>query len=273
MTQTIMPNGDVYTSTALVPQSMDTTFQLLTTQMLGIAADLSLQCGLVAGSNVLTTPLVLVNLAPGFFAVGNGIVFGSYITGLAGAGTNLLITLNNDSTISGVESIGFYDPVSYSKVRISWQTEGSPAFAVTDDVIFIRCIEDIDTYSHVRNETWVYNNNNTATRTRVYTRSWNVAFRAYGPNSFDTIRLIKSMLLENWSHDTLAALQLYLNTEMSTPLRVPELFEGRWWEAVDFNVDLLEQVNETLVLSTVASVEVVGAVSTGDDFKVLAQIK
>lgn len=192
-------NGITYTSTALTPSQLDTVFQSVTTQMLGIAPT---------------------------------------------------------------------DPQANFKVRLSWQTQGAPAYGINDDVVFIRCREIVTEYSTIRDQTWSMVDSVYAQRTRSYSRMWNVFFRARGPNSFDTVRLIKSMLLEDFVHDTLAQSQLYMITEMGTPVRVPELYEGQWWEQVDFNADFLEQVTETMTATTITGVEIIGQTDIGTTFDV-----
>lgn len=271
MNSTTFPQGQVLNSTALTPFNMDGVFQLLTTQMLGIAANVQISAYLERGSNIISTPLVVLNIFAGFFVVGIGIPPNTTITGMSGSGTNILIELSNAATITGQQNVGIFDPISNTRVRVSWQTEGAPAYTIDDDVIYIRCIEEATEYNRVRNEMWT-TTSDAGIKIRTYSRMWNVSFRARGPNSFDSIRVIKSMLLEDFPHDTLAALNLYLIPESSTPLRVPELFEGRWWEQVDFNADFLEQVTETLGMTTVSSAEVIGFDSTGQIFDVKANI-
>jgi hypothetical protein len=134
MSTTYFPDGTVLTSTALTPYEMDGIFQLLTTQMLGIAANISFTAQLTAGSNVIVGPLTVLNIFAGFFVVGNGIPLGTVITGLTGQGTNLLIELSNPVSVSGSETVQIYDPIANTKVRQSWQTQGAPAFTIDDDV-------------------------------------------------------------------------------------------------------------------------------------------
>jgi hypothetical protein len=76
------------------------------------------------------------------------------------------------------------------------------------------------------------------------------------------------MLLEDFPHDTLAALNLYMIPATSTPIRAPELFEGQWWEQVDYNADFLEQVTDTFTIGTVSSIEVIGFDDDGQIFDV-----
>lgn len=273
MTITYFPDGKVLTSTALTPYNMDGIFQLLTTQILGIAANVTIPAMLTAGSNVISTALVPLNIYAGFYVVAVGIPANTVITGLSGQGTDLLIELSNAATLSGQTNVGIFDPISNTRVRMSWQTQGAPAFTINDDVVFIRCVEEDTDYSTIRDEQVSPNDDGTGTRTRTYTRMWNVIFRAYGPNSFDSIRLIKSMLLEDSAHDTLASLNLYMIPVTSTPIRAPELFEGQWWELVDYNADFFEQVTETFNIMTVNTVEVIGFNEKGKIFDVTPVIE
>jgi hypothetical protein len=90
-----------------------------------------------------------------------------------------------------------------------------------------------------------------------YTRVWSIAFAIYGPNSFDHARLIKSALFMDWTHDILAASNLYAVMDISDPRRVPELFSGQWWERVDFSCRFNEGITETTTTPSIASVEVI----------------
>jgi hypothetical protein len=272
MSTTYFPDGTVYTSTALTPSDMDVLFQLLITQMLGIAADFDLECQVTIDSPIIKTPLVVANIQPGFFVVGSGIPLGTFIQSMVGQGSDLVMTLSNPVNNQGAILIGFYDMSANTRVRLSWQTQGMPAFAIDDDVMFIRCTEEMTEYSEIRNEMLDLNDDQSATQIRVYTRSWSVFFRARGPNSFDSIRLVKSMLLTSVSHDALASSNLYLTSAMGTPQRVPELFEGQWWEQVDVICDFFEQVTETTIYNPVKSVEIIGFDETKEIFDITPAI-
>lgn len=262
---TTFQNGQTLTSTALVPSDMDSIFQLLATQLLGITANLQFLCTLQVNSPTLATPFLPDNIAVGFKVLGIGIPAGTTIQSLQGNGANLLITLTNPVTAAGDALVSFFDPTADTRVRLSWQTEGAPAYGISDDVLFIRCTEEGTDYI-VRDEVISSITDTYINKQRVYTRVWNVFFRARGPNSFDSIRLIKSMLLEDFSHDTLALSNLYLVTAMGTPVRAPELFEGQWWEQVDFNAQFNEQVTETINVPRVTSVELIGITTKGTVF-------
>lgn len=272
-TITQFQNGQTLTSSALTVDQINVIFQLLTTQILGIVADLELPCEVLVNSPVITTPIVQANIGASFIVVGNGIPFGTTILSLTAQGESFLITLSNNATATALEDVSFYNSAANTSVRISWQQKGAPAFAITDTTIFLQCVPEAGNYN-VRDETWqnVSSDNSILIKNRVYTRQWRVRFVAYGPGAFDSVRLIRSMLLEDFPHDTLALTNLYLVPDTDSPVRNPELFEGQWWERVDYSAVFLEQVNESITITRVASVQVIGTTSNPvENFSITVQ--
>lgn len=144
-----------------------------------------------------------------------------------------------------------------SAVRISWPTAGAPGWAITDDVVFLRATISDDQINRIRNKSYTTLDEATLSESVQYTRVWSIGFTLYGPNSLDHARLIKSALFMDWSHDILAALNLYAVLDISDPRRVPELFAGQWWERVDFACRFNEGVTEQTSVASIASVEVI----------------
>lgn len=157
----------------------------------------------------------------------------------------------------GVTPSGPSDEAAYSQVRIDWPTGGQPDWKLTDDIAFIRAIEVEDDYNFPHEVQPISTLGAAYTETTRYARVWQMSFTFYGPNSFDRARQVKSCLYEDFSHDILAASNLYLITTLGTPRRAPELFANDWWERVDFSVRMNEAVVDTLDQPTMASVEVI----------------
>lgn len=153
------------------------------------------------------------------------------------------------------------DPLAYSKVRIGWILQ--PAFSITDDVCSIFVTERSDPYSKIRDLSISPGATGFVTQTFSYTRVWDVIFTLYGPNSFDHARLIKSALLIDWTHDTLAASNLYLLTELAETRRIPEFFQSQPFERCDLTIALNEAVTETVSIDTLLSAEVIVDSSRG----------
>lgn len=149
------------------------------------------------------------------------------------------------------------DPLAQSAVRIAWQTTGAPAFVIGQDILSLRCVEEDNDYDKVRDMAMQNANDTQMQISYEYTRVWRISLRFRGPNSFDRARLVRTALLLDWVHDTLAPNNLFVVPQLSAPVRGPELYVGQWWEVVDFSFLVYEQVNETIEINQVASVEVI----------------
>jgi hypothetical protein len=268
MTTTTFQNGQVLTSSALTDSNLDAIFQLLCCKMLGLTAGLQLSCQLSDSSNTITSHLLAANVKRGFQVSGPNIPEGAVIVGITTEGTNLLIELSVTPTLNGLQMLSFFDPAYNTRVRTSWQEKGAPGFAIEDDTLFIRCVLEPTTYN-VRDESWSVlpgTEGTTLSKNRTYTRQWRIAFVAYGPNACDSVRLIRSMLLEDFPHDTLAGSNLYLVPDTVTPDRSPELYESQWWERWDWAAIFNEQVNESITIPKVATIPVIGSTSNRQTF-------
>ena len=235
--------------------------------MLGLTANLQLLCSMTNQSNQLETPLTFANLAAGFQVVDENIPAGTVIESIEASGQSLLITLSNLATANVTELVAFFDPAYNTRVRTSWQQKGSPGFGIVNDNLFLQCVLDSNPYN-IRDEEWVPNpvDKFTMLKNRQYTRRWRVSFVAYGPNAFDSIRLISSMLLEDFPHDILAGSNLYLIPDLQTAVRNPELFESQWWERVDFAAFFLEEVSESITKRNVNQIPIIGSTSDKQTF-------
>ena len=168
------------------------------------------------------------------------------------------------------------DPSAPEIVRVGWQTQGQPAQTIDQDVIYIRCVEEDDEYNRIRDQEITDAPPISVLITTIYTRVWRTFWTFYGPNSFDNARIVKSFLLSQEGHDSLLGanntygqlpvgsggygggqINIYLVTDIPAPRRVPENRNGQWWERIDFDCQFNEQVNETEVVNTVASSEII----------------
>jgi hypothetical protein len=178
------------------------------------------------------------------------------------------LTLN----IMGITPTGPTDP-AYSSVRTSWPPAGQPAFTASDNVAFLAARLKTDhQYGQVR-DVQVTEGATTASVVQniVYTRVWEVRWTIYGPNSFDTARLIKDALISaEWTLYQLGSSNLFLSPDDGDPLYVPEEHpvRGQWWPRTDYVALFNEQVNETITTPSVRSVEI----EVFDDLGKLADI-
>ncbi len=172
--------------------------------------------------------------------------------------------LNNDAvnellqtttiTVLGLD----LDPAKYAKVRVGWQKRGAPGWKIDEDVVIVRATEeDDDRVNRQRDEDFSTVDPATLLSTQSYIRVWRCFWTVYGPNALDNGRKIRSALFQQIFHDIYAKGGLYPVMDIAAPTRVPELFQGQWWERVDFACLMNEGVVETSDVSSIASAEVI----------------
>lgn len=135
------------------------------------------------------------------------------------------------------------DPDSPDEVRISWQTEGSPAWNIAKDYCFMRVTISDDPASKCFDYTYT-NNSDNLNQNVNYIRVVKLDYILYGPNSFERAEQIKNLFYT--SRDIKSKLDLNkfgVIQDINIPQRVPELFNGQWWERIDYSISFNELVS------------------------------
>jgi hypothetical protein len=260
---TTYPDGSQLVSSALTKNQIELAMQIATCQMLGILtgpwnAQFTLTTGL-ATAVVLST----LNLYPGQLVACAGVPTGTTILSIAGD----VVTFSNAATATGAALGSVTDPLAPQKVRIAWQQQGQPGPAINADTCFVRCTPVDADFSRTRDLTSPPGNidDTTVTQNDVFTRAWRTFWTFYGPNGVDNARAVRSALIKiQIFADLLATNNLYVNPSIAEPMRVPEDFQGEWWERVDLAALFNEQVTESYIVNAVASVEVIGYTVAGE---------
>lgn len=272
------PNGQTLTSTALTAEDFTSLLQKATCACLGLMNTQSFSVTLNANSNLVTLPSTIgvqvffkVASADGSIPANTTITNVDSDTGV--------ITLSNEATVTENTIIFITNPLAGKLVRQEWPKVGAPAWPKNDNIVFIRAVEEDDWYNKVRDQgvddsnptgygygSGAYGSGGyggvtvptTAALLTEYTRVWRVYWVFYGPDSYTRATLVKSAMQLDFIHDTLAASQVYLMPEVGAPKRQPENdISGEWWQRTDFEMVFYEQVNESIVLNTVASTEII----------------
>lgn len=132
-------------------------------------------------------------------------------------------------------------------VRISWSSDGAPAWAITDDVIFLQVNNvDDDRVDKQRDVNYVGANANNVEMTIGYTRVHKISWVLYGPNSFDRADLIRNGLFLNEFKEFMLTNNLAMVLDNDIPKSTRELFNGQWWLRTDFS----SMFNEKVVRNT-----------------------
>jgi len=126
------------------------------------------------------------------------------------------------------------------EVRHSWPTGGAPAFKVSDNVIFLKIY---DVKSPITDQQEIkYDASLTYPEKRSYTRTLMVNWICYGSLSWDYATDIRSKIFYSEHHDTLANNSIFIVPDFDPPKRLPELWQGQWYERCDLNISFNELV-------------------------------
>lgn len=151
------------------------------------------------------------------------------------------------------------NPPNFSRVRVSWQTEGQPFVPTpTNDVCFIGCVPENVDYRLVRDRvmTGAGTDEDPLTENWTYTRGWRISFVFYGPNAADNARAVHSAFFMDYFNDQLSLVNLYPLPDPPEPTRIPEEINAQWYERADFHILMYEGITESIVDGAVTSIEV-----------------
>ena len=157
---------------------------------------------------------------------------------------------------------------AWTAVRVAWQIQGQPAWAITDDVCIVRATADDAPFSRVRDNLWAENDDVSVILDMQFTQVWTIHATLYGPNCYDHARQIISALSLDWVSGILEPLNLYLIPDWIRPSYVPELKDGQWWQRTDIEFKLNENALESMVIPTAAEqpVTLVPDVGSSEEF-------
>jgi hypothetical protein len=173
---------------------------------------------------------------------------------------NLTITMLNIDFDPTAESTSENSPV-----RISWPTDGAPAWQITDDVNFVRVIPVDNDYDKIRDVSYSYLSDSSLNKATSRTRVFQVIWTVYGPNSFTNAETIRDSLFDDIAHDTLAQNNIYMITDVPEITRAPEQFANQWWERCDLSVMFNGLIVKNTTVSSVASIPIVVSTPTTTD--------
>lgn len=142
------------------------------------------------------------------------------------------------------------------KVRLAWPKGGAPAWKVDDDVAFLRCMEVDDPYNRQREVVNSAIDVTTYNQATGYTVVNSIFWMIYGPNSYANAQTIRDKMFYQDYHDILARSNIFLNSNVKSPQRSPEFFEGQWWERVDLTMHFNELVIRNITGNVITSAEI-----------------
>lgn len=130
------------------------------------------------------------------------------------------------------------------KVRLAWPTNGAPGWKIDEDICFLRITPVDDAQARELNICYNPSQENKAyIKKQVgYTRVHKINWTLYGPNSYDNADLIRHLIFGTEYMTKFKKKNLFLVTDVPMPVRLPELYNGQWWERTDFSATFNESV-------------------------------
>lgn len=129
--------------------------------------------------------------------------------------------------------------VDNKQIVFSYQATGAPGWKHEQDRLFIRLSELDDEYAKFRDSLY-HPNEKTVIKTTSRTRVWEVYLIAYGPHAHEWLNLIKDGVFLQKARRFYFKHDIALITDYPQMLRVPELYNGRWWERWDMRLKFNE---------------------------------
>ena len=146
-----------------------------------------------------------------------------------------------------------------SKVRIAWPTGGAPGWKINDDICFLRITPVDDKLARELNICYdpVKNDEPYAKKQVGYTRVHKINWTLYGPNSYDNADVIRHMIFDFDYMKKFKEKNLFLITDVPMPTRLPEYYNGQWWERTDFSASFNEGVTRESQVPYIKSAEII----------------
>ena len=131
-----------------------------------------------------------------------------------------------------------------SSVLVAYTRLGKPSFDNGTDMVYIRLMQESDDRMKYKNRTSVY-----STETQKFTfsqqssRTLDLGITFYGPNCMKYAQKANEFFYFANTKLLLAQSNLFLVAERTVgPIRIPEQFNGQWWERADLNLLLYNTV-------------------------------
>lgn len=147
-------------------------------------------------------------------------------------------------------------PINQDKVRIAWPTGGAPAWKINDDVVFLRIVPVDDPFARQRDVGYSDQDSFNTKKSVNYSRVHQVQWTCYGPNSFDNIETIRNGIFLQEFREQFKKKNLFLVADVGMPQRIPELFNGQWWERCDLIVRYNEGVERSNTVPKILGIKI-----------------
>lgn len=143
-----------------------------------------------------------------------------------------------------------------SAVRINWPLDGSPFQTIDQDICYLAISSTDNQQSRQFYHEYDELDPQTASSSVTYIDAFRVMWTIYGPGSSDNADMIRANLNTEQTTSTLEASGIALITDISMPLRQPELFNGQWWPRTSFYANFTQLVKRESTTPYLATADI-----------------
>jgi len=149
---------------------------------------------------------------------------------------------------------------NHDRIRFPWGSDlltgvgSAPDWDHMADVCFIYALPHDDAYNRQRNRRNVYRDGPDMVQLDEHTDVHNILFVNYGPNAYECARGIRDGLFRNDIRAMLKGNRFSIVTDVPAPRRIPELYDGEWWNRVDLNATFYEFVRLESPMRTIRKI-------------------
>lgn len=171
--------------------------------------------------------------------------------------SEVILTLNELEELFYDLTVSMIGGTNTADVRRSWPTMGAPAFDVNDDVAFLQIHDIPSTMSTIREDKFSTGGSpEDGSLETSYTRTLQINWIFYGPNSWDRAMSVRNKIFYQEFRNTLSDNNIYVIPDFDPPRRIPELFQGLWYQRMDLTMKFNELVRVDHTEHNIESVEI-----------------
>lgn len=143
----------------------------------------------------------------------------------------------------------------YYLVRIAWQN--APSAKYGEDVCHIRATEWDSPYNRQRHIVVQALDDVSVNIQTSYTRVLDIGFVLYGPRAYDNASKLRDAIFYQPNKLAAAEQNIYLIPDIPAPRRIPELFQGQWWERADLSIRFNNLVVRNFAVPAIEAVNII----------------
>lgn len=158
--------------------------------------------------------------------------------------------------------LGLDIDTNHKRVRFPWGSNlkagigSAPSWNRTEDVCVIYALPQDDVYNRTRNRKYEDRGGRDLITVDEHTDIHHMMFANYGPHAYECARDIRDGLFRDDIRRILKKSNFYMVPDVSAIKKVPDIYEGQWWNRVDFSAEFNEYVRRENTMMTIEEISI-----------------